>query len=275
MLYRLLKYPFFGKYMVEWRNPITANERKEWEKIVVRSKSGATLKALFAKSKTTIQKATIVLGHPMGKEAKGYFIKRGYTDFLRENGFNTLIFDFNGFGESSHGSFSYFEDIVAISIKAKTICPDLSLGYLGISLGGQWSTISFADNTHLYDFAIIESAATSLDEFWRKFPIAYWALKFFNFVLPKYRKKIKMIERIKEAKKLNALLLIYSENDTWVPFEMGQRFQKNSPIPTELWSVKDSKHAEIMKSLYKDEYQEKILSFFNKQSKNTTLGNNL
>lgn len=71
-------------------------------------------------------------------------------------------------------------------------------------------TIAFADKEHMYDFAIVESAATSLDEFWINFPGAYRTLKILNLLLPKYKKKIKMKERIKEAKRLKSLLLIYS-----------------------------------------------------------------
>ena len=178
--------------MVKWKNPIPNNELNEWQPISVRSKSGGRIKGLFAHSKTKEQKATIVLGHPMGKEAKGYFVKRGYTELLRNNGFNTLIFDINGFGESSHGNFSYYEDIVAIGKKAKQITHGTPIGYFGISLGGQWSTIAFADKTHPYQFAIVESAATTLDEFWTKFPFAYRTLKFLNFVMPQFTSKIKM-----------------------------------------------------------------------------------
>lgn len=266
MIYKLLKYPFFGRFMVKWINPIPKTELPEWKSVTVKSKSGGIIKGLYAESKTRQQKATVVLGHPMGKEAKGYFVKRGYTQFLREAGFNTLIFDINGFGESTHGNFSYFEDIVAIGKEAEKINSNISVGYFGISLGGQWATIAFADETHPYEFAIIESAATTLDEFWKRFPFAYKALKLLNIVLPRFKQKIKMIERIKEAKNLNSLLLIYSKNDTWVPYEMGERFKKNSPVPTELWLVEDAKHAEIIKSEDRKEYQAKIISFFTKES---------
>lgn len=50
--------------------------------------------------------------------------------------------------------------------------PSIPIGYFGISPGGQMATIAFADETHKYDFAIIESAATGLDEFWIHFPTA-------------------------------------------------------------------------------------------------------
>ena len=220
---------------------------------------------MFARSKSNEEKATVVLGHPMGKEAKGYFLKRGYTDLLRYNGFNVVIFDINGFGESTHGSFSYFEDIIAIGIKTKKLTPKLPIVYHGISLGASWATISFADEAHVYDFAIIESASTSLLEFWVIFPVAYRTLQAINAIMPNYRKKVEMIERIKEAKHLQSLLLIYSERDRWTPLDMGKRFKQNSPVPTELWTIDKARHAEIMKSPNKDAYQEKIISYLNQE----------
>jgi Prolyl oligopeptidase family len=262
MFYKLLKYPFFGNFMVQWKNPLTEHEKNEWQKIACKSKSGAIIKGLFAKTTQENAKATIVLGHPMGKEAKGYFLKNGYTDLLRKNGYNTLVFDINGFGESSHGNFNYFDDIVAIGITAQEITPDLPIGYHGISLSGQFAVIAFADLEHVYKFAIVESAATTLNEFWIMFPFAYKTLRLLNFILPKYTKKIKMIERIKEAKNLNSLLLIYSKSDTWTPLAMGERFLQNSSVPTELWTVDDATHAAIMKSTYKEEYCQKIISYF-------------
>ncbi|HWK05870.1 MAG TPA: alpha/beta hydrolase [Puia sp.] len=262
-MYKLLKRPFFGRFMVKWQSPLSEEQKPEWQTITTQSKSGGTIRGLFTNALSA--KATIVLGHPMGKEAKGYFIKNGYTDLLKRNGYNVLIFDINGFGESTHGNFSYFEDIVAIGITAKSLTPDLPIGYHGISLGGQWATIAFADEAHKYDFAIIESAATSLDEFWITFPAAYKALKVLNFFLPKFRKKILMIERIKEIKHLKSLLLIYSKADDWTPMEMGERFKANSPVATELWTVDTAKHASIMKSEEKIAYQEKIVSYFNSQ----------
>jgi pimeloyl-ACP methyl ester carboxylesterase len=243
LLYKLLKKPFFGKFMVPWRNPLALAEQKEWERISVKSKSGSNIQCLIAKPHNSIAKATIVMGHPMGKEAKGYFLKNGYTDLLRSNHYNVVVFDINGFGESVCGNFAYHDDIVAVSKKAKEVFNAVPIGYHGISLGGQMAVIAFIDNDHQFDFAIIESAATTLDEYWINFPAAYKALKLLNFVLPKYRVKIRMVERIRDAKKLKSILFIYSEKDELTPVQMGERFLKNSKIPATLWTVKNAGHA--------------------------------
>jgi alpha/beta superfamily hydrolase len=263
MIYKLFKRPFVGSFMVKWRSPLSDVERLQWQKVSVRSKSGGIIQGLFANAIHQPAKATIVLGHPMGKEAKGYFLKNGYADFLRNNGFNTLVFDFNGFGESTNGSFSYFEDVLAIATVAKKLSPGLPLGYHGISLGAQWAIIAFTDVSHPFQFAIIESASATAEEFWINYPAAYKTLKVLNFLLPKYAKKIRPVERIKDVKNLQSMLLIYSYADEWTPVEMGERLQANSAVPTELWTVKKAKHTQIIKSEEQEIYKEKILSYFN------------
>ena len=78
-----------------------------------------------------------------------------------------------------------------------------------------------------------------------------------------------MIDRIKEAKNLKSLLLIYSKSDDWVPIEMGRKFKENSPVETELWTVDNAKHASFMKSDHRDEYSKKILDYFDRSTKNS------
>ncbi|WP_109300720.1 alpha/beta hydrolase [Aquimarina sp. AU474] len=264
--YKLIKKPFFGRFMVSWRNPLSIKQLEEWTPISFKSDSGAMLKGLYSSSTIHGQsKATIVLGHPMGKEAKGYYLKNGYTDILRANGYNVFVFDINGFGESKIGNFFYYQDIIAAGIEARNVYPKLPLGYLGVSLGGQWATIAFAEQ-HNYNFAIIESAANTLDEFWVRFPTANKVLKIMNFLNPRLKKKIRMIDRIKDAHSLQKVLFIYSATDTFVAHKAGQRFNKAIPIASELYTIPEAKHAQITKSSYRDEYFNTILSFFNQQT---------
>lgn len=261
-MFTLLKQPFFGRFMVKWINPLAEEQKKDWQPLRFASKSGGELRALYAKAHTPEAKATIVLAHPMGKEAKGFFLKTDYPERLRREGYHLFVFDFNGFGESSMGSFAFYEDVVAASVAAKGLFPELPLGYHGVSLGGQWATIAFADPAHLIDFAIVESAATSLPEFWKQFPAADKALKIMKLLAPRFARKVHMIERIKGARGLQRLLFIYTEADEWMPVEMGQRFQQNSPLPAELWTVPDAKHAQIHRSEHKEVYSERIFRFY-------------
>jgi predicted alpha/beta-fold hydrolase len=264
-LYKLLKYPFFGKYMVKWRNPLSEMEKKEWQKVTVKSNSKSNLEGLFAFSKTKIQKATLVLAHPMGKEAKGFFLKREYSEILRNEGFNILVFDINGFGESKSGNFAFFEDIKAMGHHAKIMTPKLPVGYFGISLGAQWAAVAFKDPTHPYQFAILESGATTLEDFWKPFKIPYYTLLIMKRILPKYYSQFNSIKSISEAKNLQSILFIYSEIDTLTPIEMGKKYHKECQIPNELFILKTSDHARSIKSEEKDIYIEKIIGYFNNE----------
>jgi hypothetical protein len=42
---------------------------------------------------------------------------------------------------------------------------------------------------------------------------------------------------------------------------MGLRFQKNSNVPAELWTVEDGEHAKIMKSAHRKAYEKKLQTF--------------
>jgi hypothetical protein len=99
-------------------------------------------------------------------------------------------------------------------------------------------------------------------EFWIHFPFAYKALKLFNGFMPKYKSKINMVERIKEAKRLKSNLFIYSETDNWATSVMGKRFHENSAVLSELWTVPVAKHAMIIKLDFSEQYKQKIVAYF-------------
>ncbi|WP_299216697.1 alpha/beta hydrolase [uncultured Aquimarina sp.] len=263
--YKIAKKPFFGRFMIPWKNPLSKEQNKEWNFISFKSKSGALLKGMYSYSINDTTKATIVLGHPMGKEAKGYFLKNGYTDILRNQGYNVFIFDINGFGESEVGNFYYHEDIISAGDTARNLFPNTPLGYLGISLGGQWATIAFAEK-HDYDFAIIESAANTLDDFWVQYPFANFALKTLNTFNPKLKKKIRMIDRIKDAHSLQKVLFIYLDKDELIKDDAGYRFNQTIPIQSELHIISNAKHAQIPKSKSRNDYFNKIVTFFDLQT---------
>ena len=82
MLYKILKKRFFGKFMVKWRHPLTETEQIERERFAVKSKLWSLKQGVLAKTTQAKYKGEIVLGLPMGKEFKGYFLKINYTHLL-------------------------------------------------------------------------------------------------------------------------------------------------------------------------------------------------
>lgn len=262
VLFRLLKKPFFGRFMVPWRNPLPAAERKNWEPIRLKSKTGAEIQLLWYQQENA--RGTIVLGHPMGKAAKGVFLKNSHTQRLIEKGFNVMLYDFNGFGESQMGNFNFYDDAEAVAIKAKALSPGLRLGYHGISLGGMWICPVLSRKTSPFEFVILESAATTLPEFWKHYPLANKVLRFSFLFIPKHAEYLKPINHISNLKSVNKLFLIYSDTDAYTPLEMGERFRASANTNVELWNASGAEHALAYKT-YGEVYWDKVIGFFDNQ----------
>lgn len=257
----LLKKPFFGRFRVPWKNPLTEEQAVHWSPLEIPSKTGAVLQLLWRQ--TDNARGTVILGHPMGKAAKGVFLKNGHAQRLIDKGFNVMLFDFNGFGESGMGSFYYFEDVEAVVEKTKSLAPDLPLGYHGISLGGMWVSPYLSREHNLIDYAIIESASTSLPEFWKHYPLAYKVLMFSFALMPKKAEYLKPINHMSELKGVKEIFFIYSDSDIYTPAEMGERMHAEATIKKNLWIAQDAEHALIFKK-YENVYWDKVIGFFEK-----------
>ncbi|TAI49565.1 alpha/beta hydrolase [Flagellimonas allohymeniacidonis] len=261
-IFQFLKRIFFGRFMVLWKNPLSQDKMKAWNEALVHSASGAMIKIFYSKPRTVPRpKGIMVLGHPMGKEAKGYFIKRGHTDILIENGYHVTVFDFNGFGQSSMGSFAFHEDILAVGAFIRQIYPGLPIGYHGISLGGQSGILALARNRNIFDFAIIEATTTTLYEFWRHYPLQYLLLSAGKFILPKSAKGYNFIKRSSDIKDVKDFLMVYSLDDKYTPVKMAKKYQQHISGSVEIWVAKSGGHAEIAKSSHNKEYFKHIVQF--------------
>lgn len=245
--------------MVPWKNPLPEEERKNWQPIRVKSKTGAEIQLLWYPQKNA--RGTIVLGHPMGKAAKGLFLKNGHAKRLIEKGFNIMVYDFNGFGQSQMGSFNFYHDAEAAGLKAKKLSPGLSLGYHGISLGGMWICPVLSKETNPFEYVILESAATTLPEFWRHYPLAHKILRFAFFFMPKQAEYLKPINHISKLQHVKKLLLIYSDSDTYTPLAMGERFRNKANTDVVLWNASGSDHALAYK-VYGQDYWTQVVDFF-------------
>lgn len=80
-MYKLIKKPFFERFMVKWRNPLTPEQQKEWQPVQTKSKSGGLIYGLFAIALTESAKVTIVLEHPWEKGSKVIFLKIAISYF--------------------------------------------------------------------------------------------------------------------------------------------------------------------------------------------------
>jgi pimeloyl-ACP methyl ester carboxylesterase len=182
--YRLLKTPLFAKYMVTWEWPAGV-DRRPWEPVTIPSGSRATLAGLFACAHGRA-KGVVVCAHPMRRSAKGYFLASGRAEMLRRNGYDVLLFDFNGFGESPHGNFNYPLDVLAAGAFAARIAGGLPVHVLGASFGAGWS-ICAAAREHPFNSLVLECPFTTPQEFYARYPWGRLALDTLWQFFPKTR----------------------------------------------------------------------------------------
>ena len=141
-IHRLLRKPFFGRFEVPWNWP-SPDDQAKWERVAFENPRGARLAGIWGPAEGE-PLGTLVLAHPMGKAAKGFWLRQGHAYLFRRARFNVLAFDANGFGESEAVSFDYPADILAAGLWAQARTPEISIGLVGASFGAGWGLCSMA-----------------------------------------------------------------------------------------------------------------------------------
>lgn len=241
--FRIVKKPFFGRYQKPWRWPSDYSSRDEWRPVNFASGSNSIIRGLYAESKSSSPKGTIVCSHPMGTMAKGFFLKNGIADRFRLHGYNVLLFDFNGFGESTDGDLFLNEDILAAGLFARDLNPGLPVVIYGISFGAAMSVCALSKENNPYLAAVMESPFTTLEEYWSKFPIPSLVLKACTTIFPERERRVRPIHHADKIKNTAGILWIYSDTDTDTPVEMGLRFRKACNVESQMLVIPGARHA--------------------------------
>jgi pimeloyl-ACP methyl ester carboxylesterase len=221
-LHAVLKKPFFGRYQKSWRWPDGVDQTR-WERVSFTSRSGALLQGLFQATPRPIVRGAIVLAHPMGNAAKAFWLRQGHVDWLLELGYHTLVFDFNGFGESQNGTFDYPGDVLAAGAYLTARFPHLPLGVIGASFGAGWSLCALAEPEHPFRAAVLEGVFPTLPEFWHRYPVAQTMLRISQLVYPQWEQTLRPIRAAASIQGKPSLLLVYGEADIVTPPAFGQR----------------------------------------------------
>jgi len=220
-LHRLLRKPFFGRFEVPWTWPTDADQAA-WERVAIPSRNGARLAGLWGPAGGAAI-GTLVLAHPMGKAAKGFWLRHGHADLFRRSGFHVLAFDANGFGESAATSFDYPADILAAGQWARDRHPELAVGLVGASFGAGWGLCSMARTGSPYRAAVLEGAFPTLPEFWRHYPVAHAVLKASQLAWPSMERNLRPEREASRVIGRPSVLLVYGDQDEYTPPEHGRR----------------------------------------------------
>ena len=261
LVHRILKKPFFGRYQGKWRWPQGIPE-ETWESIQFNSRSGMPLKGYLGRSIVQPALGGVVFAHPMSLAAKGFWLKHGHAKLLREHGFHTLVFDFNGFGESKSTNFDYPGEVIAAGNYLHSKFPALPIAVCGASFGGGWALCALAEKQHPFKAAILESVFTDLPKFWSSFLMPSFILRASQIVYPRWESDLRPIRAAKCLIGQPKILLVYGEKDTTTPLEMGKRIliaaEKFADV--DIWSVPGAGHTNAI-HIAKAEYFKRIPSF--------------
>ncbi|NRA65450.1 MAG: alpha/beta fold hydrolase [Pseudobacteriovorax sp.] len=253
LVYKIVKYPFFSSYQVNWKWPKAYERKSEWQPVKFQSQSKSTLAGLWSNSSSADVKGTIVLGHPLLKSFKGFFLANGFADQLRQAGYHVLVFDFNGFGDSTQGNFLYPKDVIAAGNYASKRIPDIPVYYIGVSFGAGYGLCALSEPNSPYQAAILESPFYSLENYWQFFPVAKKALGFFKVVTPKTYNALSpnvLVKNINEQTK--KLVILGSMNDKYSPSNLNQTLADRCNIESEFIEYEDCKHARISSTRPRD-----------------------
>lgn len=221
MMHRILRKPFFGRFEVPWMWP-DGEDPRAWERVVIRSRAGSELAGLWGPARGDAI-GTLVLAHPMGKAAKGFWLKQGHAKLFRDAAFNVLVFDANGFGESAAVSFDYPADILAAGLWAQSRTPSLNVGLVGASFGAGWGLCALARAGSPYRLALLEAAFPTLPDFWKHYPAAQASLRASQLVWPAFERNLRPEREAPKVVGQPQVLLIYGDRDRYTPPEHGQR----------------------------------------------------
>jgi alpha-beta hydrolase superfamily lysophospholipase len=77
----------------------------------------------------------VVLAHPDRRYGQHWFVREGWVEWLRAEGYACLTFDFSQYGRSRGGSTYLFEDLAAAARLARGLEPGVPVHVVGLSIG--------------------------------------------------------------------------------------------------------------------------------------------
>ncbi len=221
----------------------------------------------------TGSKGTVVFGH--GRfGSKDPDLK--YAPFFREAGYNSFLFDFRGHGrsEGDYTSFGFHErkDLLgAIDfLRTKGIS---SVGVIGFSLGAVvgigTAAICEEIKAVISDGAFVELRGT-LARGARERGFPQWLIRWLGPLIlwlaaRRVGGNLEDINPLRWVDKIapRALFIIHGGRDRYISTDDVRRLYERAGQPKELWIVPEAGHRRV-DEIYPEEYQKRVLGFFDR-----------
>lgn len=259
--YRLFKKPFFGRFSRPWRWPDNVDP-SQWQRLQVKSESGAAISALLAQAHTPKAKGAVLMSHPMGVVAKGFWMKYGHAEMLRQAGYHVMVFDLNGFGESTSTTMDYPLDVLAAGQALQAQYPDLPVAVFGASMGAAMSVCAMAQARHPFQAAVLESAFPTLLHFWSRYPIPKLGIQLSKIIYPAGERRLRPTYAAEHLVGTPDLLMIYGDADEFTPTQDGKLLWQvlQHRTKAEFWQVPGAKHTHAY-AAQPQKYAHKVIGF--------------
>lgn len=259
----------------------TAEKKYEWEKVQLNSPHGYTIRGTYIPANQPSQKTILFLHGLFQNRSSGL----DYLSIYQEMGYNVLIVDARGHGDSGGGSISwgYFEkddiNVWLDWLEQKT--PKGTIGIHGISMGAATALLHSAMNesTHRVSFYIADSSYDDFKDLIIKQLTHLAALPedshiidavlFYTQIAAYYHDKFtfdQISPRLAVKHTTTPILYLHGQKDTLIPPQMSEDLYDNTAGAKELHFFTDTPHAS---AVYFDRvtYAETIHTFIEKSTR--------
>ena len=265
-MYRLLKSPLLSKFDVDWKWPVGV-DACSWERVTIPSRSGAELAGLYGTTDALVPKGVVVCAHPMRRCAKGFFLESGRAEMLLRNGYDVLLFDFNGFGESPNGDFRYPYDVLAAGGYAHARAKGRPVHAFALSFGSGWA-ICAATQQHPFSSIILEGPFTRIQDYYRGSPGAKAVVSVLSKMFSHSAEMLTPIEAVRYIAGKPKMLFIGATQDTTTPSWMTRQLFRACSVPRsdkQEWFVRNAGHIRGFESA-PELYEHRVIRFLDAAS---------
>ncbi|HUR64259.1 MAG TPA: alpha/beta fold hydrolase [Candidatus Thermoplasmatota archaeon] len=188
----------------------------------------------------------VVLAHPDRRYGQHWFVREGWIDWLRGEGYACLTFDFSQYGRSRGGSTYLFEDLAAAARLARDLEPGVPVHVVGLSIGA-FSAANASPDLDFVDGLVLESPYPSFGSWYdgdgHRFGKA--VMRGFDGVFPRTARLIQADKRIANAR-AKRILVAATVDDEVTPVALTRQVARAAPAGrTTYLEVKGRRHLEM------------------------------
>jgi uncharacterized protein len=248
------------------------DDARRFQRVDFLSMDGLRLAGWYGEGAAGRGTATIIVCHGWASDKKDML---GFGEVLRASGFNVLLFDLHGWGESDRGPVTFGEremgDILGAVrfLKKHRLAEAQRIGLIGFSMGAAAAILAAAQSADI-DAVVADGSYARLDvqvgRFFQRFmgplwPVAYVPVRWFGDRLTGTAigsiSPLKAIDRISPR----PVLIIQGTQDQVINVQDARQLYQAAGAPKTLWLVAGAGHGENRR-LGSAEYDVRVVSFF-------------